>query len=130
MTIDRRAMLIGAVGASAAFVATQAESTKGEIRQAQYVIVELLGYKKLCGRLSQGIAGLLQLDVPTEGGFIVQFINPASVYRITVVDAATVAEVAKTIDPLPAITLEIPFRQQRLGYYDDENEYDNNGVNF
>ena len=124
MSLDRRAMLLGSVGASAAFAATQAEATKGEIRQAQYVIVELLGYKKLCGRLSQGIGGLLQLDVPAEGGFIVQFINPASVYRITVVDAATVAEVAKTIDPLPAITLEIPMRQQHLGYRmeDDYND--------
>jgi hypothetical protein len=120
MTIDRRAMLRGAVGASAAFVATQAESTKGEIRQAQYVIVELLGYKKLCGRLSQGFGGLLQLDVPAEGGFITQFINPASVYRITVVDAETVAEFAKSIDPLPAITLEYPMRQTNLAYDDDD----------
>ena len=129
MTLDRRAMLLGSVGASAAFVATQAEATKGEIRQAQYVIVELLGYKKLCGKLSQGFGGLLQLDVPAEGGFITQFINPASVYRITVVDAATVAEVGKTIDPLPAITLEIPMRQQRLGYASDDDDYDS-GVNF
>ncbi len=125
MTIDRRKMLVGAIGASAAFVATQAEATKGEIKTAQYVIVELLGYKRLCGKMSQGIAGLIQLDVPAEGGFITQFINPSSVYRITVVDAATVSEVAKTIDPLPAITLEIPMRQQHLGYRmeDDYNDY-------
>lgn len=125
MTIDRRKMLTGAIGASAAFVATQAEATKGEIKTAQYVIVELLGYKRLCGKMSQGIAGLIQLDVPAEGGFITQFINPSSVYRITVVDAATVSEVAKTIDPLPAITLEIPMRQQHLGYRmeDDYNDY-------
>lgn len=120
MTIDRRKMLAGAVGASAAFVSAQAESAKGEIKQAQYVIVELLGYKKLCGRLSQGIAGLLQLDVPADGGFITQFINPASVYRITVVDAATVSEIAKTIDPLPAVTLEMPGRS--LGYYTDDDD--------
>lgn len=125
MTIDRRKMLVGAIGASAAFVATQAEATKGEIKTAQYVIVELLGYKKLCGKLSQGFGGLLQLDVAAEGGFVTQFINPSAVYRITVVDAATVAEVAKTIDPLPAITLEIPMRQQHLGYRmeDDYNDY-------
>lgn len=122
MTIDRREMLRGAVGASAAFVAMQAESTKGEIKQAQYAIVELLGYKKLCGKLSQGMAGLLQLDVPAEGGFITQFINPASVYRITIVDAVTVAEFAKTIDPLPAVTLEVPMRQTYLGYERDDDE--------
>ena len=126
MTIDRRAMLLGSVGASAAFVATQAEATKGEIRHAQYVIVELLGYKKLCGRMSQGIGGLIQLDVPAEGGFVTQFINPSAVYRITVVDAETVAEVAKTIDPLPAITLEIPMRQQHLGYHHEDDYNDRN----
>ena len=122
MTLDRRRMLAGAVGASAAFVATQAEATKGEIRQSQYVIVELMGYKKLCGKMSQGIAGLIQLEIPAEGGFIVQFINPSSVYRITVVDAATVAEFAKSIDPLPAITLEVPMRQRSLDYHDDDTD--------
>lgn len=124
MTLDRRRMLAGAVGASAAFVATQAESTKGEIKQAQYAIIELMGYKKLCGKMSQGIAGLIQLEIPAEGGFIVQFINPSSVYRITVVDAATVESFAKSIDPLPAITLEVPMRQTHLGYRmeDDYND--------
>lgn len=122
MTLDRRRMLAGAVGASAAFVATQAEATKGEIKQAQYVIVELMGFKKLCGRLSQGIGGLLQLDVPVEGGFIVQLINPQSVYRMTVVDAATVEAFAKSIDPLPAITLEVPMLPRSLDY--DDSDYD------
>lgn len=125
MTLDRRRMLAGAVGASAAFVATQAEATKGEIKQAQYAIVELMGYKRLCGKMSQGPFGLMQLDIPVEGGSITQLINPQSVYRITFVDAETVAEQAKSIDPLPAITLEVPMRQQSLGYrmeddYDDD----------
>ena len=122
MTIDRRRMLAGAVGASAAFVAIQAEATKGEIKQSQYVIVELMGRKTLCGRLSQGLGGLLQLDVPVEGGFIVQFINPQSVYRMTVVDAATVAEFARSIDPLPAITLEYPIANRSLPFADDDND--------
>ena len=122
MTLDRRRMLAGAVGASAAFVATQAEATKGEIKQSQYVIVELMGYKKLCGKMSQGISGLIQLEIPADGGFIVQFINPSSVYRITVVDSATVAEFAKSIDPLPAITLEYPIANRSLPFADDDND--------
>lgn len=122
MTLDRRKMLTGAIGASAAFVATQNESTKGEIRAAQYVIIELLGYKKLAGKMSQGISGLIQLDVACEGGFVTQFINPQSVYRITIVDAETVASVAKYLDPLPAVTLEVPMRQQHLGYYDEPDD--------
>lgn len=121
--MNRRDFLGGAVGASAAFTAQQSEATKGELRQAQYVIVELMGYKKLAGRLSQGPAGLMQLDVACEGGFVTQFINPQSVYRITIVDEKAVREVAKNIDPLPTIELEIPPRQMRMGYDDYEDEY-------
>lgn len=82
-----------------------------------------MGYKKLCGRLSQGISGLLQLDVPVEGGFVTQMINPASVYRITLVDARTVEAYAKHVDPLPVIELEIPQRQRTIGYEDDRDEF-------
>ena len=117
MTIDRRRMLAGAVGASAAFVATQAEATKGEIKQAQYAIIELMGYKRLCGKMSQGPFGLMQLDIPV--GSITQLINPQSVYRITFVDAETVAEQAKSIDPLPAIALDYPIANRSLPFADD-----------
>ena len=82
--MDRREFLSGAISGSAAAAAAKAAANKGEVIQAQYVIVELMGYKKLCGRMTQGIAGLLQLDVPVEGGFSTQYINPTSIYRITV----------------------------------------------
>ena len=114
--MNRREFFGGAVAASAAYQATQAESTKAELKSCQYVIVELMGYKKLCGRLSQGIAGLLQLDVPVEGGTVTQFINPISVYRITIVSADVVRDFSRHVDPLPAIELEIPPRQQSLGW--------------
>ena len=120
--MDRREFLSGAIAGSASAAAAKAANTKGEIVQAQYVIVELLGYKRLCGRMTQGIGGLLQLDVPVEGGFSTQYINPASVYRITVVDAKTVEATAKTIDPLPALTLEVPARQTYLGFDRDEDD--------
>lgn len=118
--MNRREFFGGAVAASAAFQATQAETNKAELKSSQYAIVELLGYKKLCGRLSQGIAGLLQLDVPVEGGTVTQFINPASIYRVTIVDAATVKAYAKHVDPLPTIELEVPAMQRSLGYRDDD----------
>lgn len=120
--MDRRQFLGGAIAGSAAAAAAKTDSTKGEVIQAQYVIVELMGYKKLCGRMTQGIGGLLQLDVPVEGGFSTQYINPTSVYRITVVDEKTVVEIAKHIDPLPALTLEVPARQGYLGYDRGEDE--------
>ena len=122
--MDRRGFLSGAIAGAASFAGTQKETTKGELRDSQYVILEMLGYKKLCGRLSQGIAGLLQLDVPVEGGFVTQMINPQSVYRITLVDAMTVERFAKRLDPLPTIELEIPPRQASLAYRDDDPYYD------
>lgn len=117
--MNRREFFGGAVAASALYQSQTAEANKAELKASQYVIVELMGYKKLCGRMSQGIAGLLQLDVPVEGGTVTQFINPQSVYRITIVDAATVREVAKHVDPLPTIELEAPPTQRTLGYRDE-----------
>lgn len=114
--MNRRTFIAGAATAGASFNATRSEATKGEIVASQYVIVELMGYKKLAGRLSQGIGGLLQLDVPVEGGSIVQFINPQSVYRITIVDEAAVLEAAKHLDTVPVIELEIPPGQMSLRY--------------
>lgn len=123
--MNRREFFGGAVAASAAYQATQAETNKGELKSAQYAIVEMMGYKKLCGRLSQGVAGLLQLDIPAEGGTITQMINPASIYRITIVSAEVVREYAKTLaDPLPTIELEVPAVQRHLGW--SEREYDDN----
>lgn len=118
--MNRRDFFSGAALASAAYQAAQAEDNKAELKQSQYAIVELMGYKKLCGRLSQGIAGLLQLDSPVEGGTVTQFINPSSVYRITIVSADVVKHFAKNIDPLPTIELEVPPTQRTLGYHDHE----------
>jgi hypothetical protein len=117
--MDRRGFLGGAISGAAAFAGAQPSESRGELKTAQYAIVEMMGYKKLVGKLSQGIAGLLQLDIPVEGGFVTQMINPASIYRITLVDAATVARLAKNLDPLPTIELEIQPRQHALSYDDD-----------
>ncbi len=120
--MDRRGFLGGAISGAAAFAGVQSETTKGELKQAQYAIVEMMGYKKLVGKLSQGIAGLLQLDIPVEGGFVTQMINPASVYRITFVDAATVRSLAANLDPLPVIEMEMPPRQHVLSYNDRDED--------
>jgi len=120
--MDRRGFLGGAIAGAAAFAGAQPAETRGELKTAQYAIVEMMGYKKLVGKLSQGIAGLLQLDVPVEGGFVTQMINPASIYRITLVDAETVTKLARNLDPLPLIELEIPPRQAVLSYNDRDDD--------
>lgn len=122
--MDRRNFLAGAVAASAGYNAVRDGETKGEFRQAQYAIVELLGHKKLAGRIMQGVSGLLQLDVPVPGGHVTQMINPASIYRLTIVDAKTVAEFSKYLDPLPAIELEVGTTQRRLTFGDPWNDDD------
>ena len=121
--MNRREFLSGSAAASAAYQASRSDETKGEMKSSQYVIVELMGYKKLCGRLSQGISGLLQLDIPVDGGTVTQFINPQSIYRITIVDSATVEEYAKLVDPLPAITLDVPALADRTRYFDHDDEF-------
>ena len=126
--MDRRTFLGGAIIASSAFCEAKDQQQKGEIKSSQYAIVELLGYKKLCGRLSQGLGGLLQLDVPVAGGFVTKLINTASIYAITIVDEATVKAYAASVDPLPALELEIPARQRSFDDdfgrdYDDGRSY-------
>lgn len=122
--MNRRDMLVGAATASAAFVSSQSQPNAADIKTHQYAIVELMGFKKLCGRLSQGPLGMWQLEVPVEGGFVVKMINPASVYAITIVDGETVRNVARNVDPLPAIELEVRPVQRSLGW--SEREYDDN----
>lgn len=118
--MDRKQFLGGAISGSAAVAA--ASAGRNECQAPQFVIVEMMGYKKLCGRMTQGMAGLLQLDIPVPGGFSTQYINPQSVYRITVVDEATVKAVAKSIDPLPTLELEVPARQTYLGFQEEDEE--------
>lgn len=122
--MQRRELLKGAVAAASAFTAQQSKATQGELKQATYAIVEMMGYKRLAGRLSQApVPGLLQLDIPVEGGFITQFINPASIYRVTVCDELSVKQLSKETDPLPAICIEDSGMRQ-MGLQVDEQDYE------
>jgi hypothetical protein len=83
-----------------------------------------MGFKKLCGRMTQGIAGMLQLEVPVEGGVVTKLLNPKSVYAITVIDADTCRAYAKNVDPLPAIELDVTPTQRRIGWRDNDDDFD------
>lgn len=125
--MDRRGFIGGAIAGAAAFAGVQNEQTKSEIKNASWAVVEMMGYKQLAGRLSQGVAGLLQLDIPAPGGMITQMINPQSIYRVTFIDEPTACALAKRIDPLPAVELQVPPRQHALGFDhpdDDDNRDD------
>lgn len=120
--MDRREFLKSSASASAAFTAAQAAERRGESPTSCYAIVELMGFKRLCGRLSKGDMGMWQLEVPVEGGFVTKLINPASVYCITVTSGEAVRDAARTVDPMPAIELEVRPTQRHLGWEDDDRE--------
>lgn len=119
--MERREFLGSAIAGSAAIA--KAAQGNGEIKSAQYVIVELMGHKRLVGRLTDGPAGLLQLDVPVEKGFVTKYINPTAVYAITVVDEKAVLAMARAIDPLPSLALEILPVQRTMSFHDDDRYY-------
>lgn len=123
--MESRDFMKGSIGASAAFV-TASEANKasaGEQADQFYAVLELMGYKRLVGRVTTG-SPLWRIDVPVEGGFVTKFFNPTSVYCITVTDEKSVREMAKGVDPIPTLELEVPLSQTRLGFndYDDDDE--------
>ena len=102
----RREFIKASVGASAAFAAEKTKQAKGELPSSAYAVVEMMGHKRLAGRLSHSpVPGLLQLDVPAKGGFITQLINPSAIYRVTITDEQSVRELACE-DPLPPVCIE------------------------
>ncbi len=117
---NRRDILKAAAGASATYNADQEKLRETEMTAPVYAIVELMGHKRLCGRLQTSLTpNLLQLDVPVEGGFMTQLINTSSIYRVSIVDEQTVREYAKGVDPLPPLTLEVQQYQRELLEHDD-----------
>ena len=118
---NRRDILKAASVASASYNSDQEKMREGELTSPVYAVVELMGHKRLCGRLQNStVANLLQLDVPVEGGYVTQLINANSVYRISIVDEKTVRDYAKNIDPCPPIICEAPPMQRSMAYHDDE----------
>lgn len=123
--MDRRGFLGGAIAASAAFCQARSDREKGESNPAQYVILELMGYKRLCGRLTKSdIPPLMQLDVPVEGGWVTQLVNPTTFYRVTICDEAAVRAYASQVDPVPPLTLEHRPVQEQFFHDDDDDDDD------
>jgi hypothetical protein len=81
-----------------------------------WVILELMGHRRLAGWLSeQEIAGegFLRLDVPADQGTLLerkatQFYRPAAVYCITPTTEETARQVAKLGQPAPVRRWELP----------------------
>lgn len=93
----------------------------------EWAIVELLGHRKLAGRVREvqiAGAGFLRLDVPSAGEDPgrTQFIAPGSVYAMHPVDEKTATQAAAAWRPEPVSRWELPASplQPRM----DESDYD------
>lgn len=78
-----------------------------------WFLVELMGHRRLAGRLSEvQIAGegFLRLDIPGEAGeadVATQFYRPASVYALTPIGEDVARKIAARYRPQPVTTWEL-----------------------
>lgn len=115
--MERREFLKASAAASAVFSSSvdAKKETQGEQPDQFYAVIELMGHKRLAGRVTTG-SPLYRIDVPVAGGFVTQFVNPHSIYRLSVTDEQCVREMAKGVDPLPTLTLDYDVVQRRIDY--------------
>lgn len=86
----------------------------------EWVILELMGHRKLAGRLREvKIAGegMLRLDVPGEADAskATQYYSPKAVYCITPCTEELARAYAKRCDPAPVHRFELPAAPRRAG---------------
>lgn len=105
---------------------------------AEWVILELLGHRRLAGYLTeQQIAGhgYLRLDIPGEDGSeafaVTQLFNPTSVYAIHPTSEAIARHAAKTYRQAPLTRWELPAAPApvRAGDPDDDLDEALDGLN-
>lgn len=81
-----------------------------------YAILELMGHRRLAGRLSEAtIAGanFVRIDIPGADGVVAtQFYSPQAVYAITPTTEAIARSVALHNQPEPVRMWELPKAQQ------------------
>lgn len=83
-----------------------------------YAIVELMGHRRLAGRVSQaeqyGVA-MLRLDVPREDGTdSTHFFGGASIYAVHPTSEEIARQVAESCDPAPVQRWELPTSPREL----------------
>lgn len=79
-----------------------------------WAILELMGHRRLAGKLTEvsggALAGFVRIDVPGEGDAVTatQFYAPAAVYCITPTTEETARAVARGSQPAPVQRWELP----------------------
>lgn len=97
-----------------------------------WVILELMGHRRLAGYLSEQVVGgaaFLRIDVPhgDDGASTSQFYSASAVYCITPTTEELARRVAKTCAPRPVSTFELPAPDRNLnrrGEDDDDDDAD------
>jgi len=102
-----------------------------------WAILELMGHRRLGGFVSEDElagAGMLRIDIPKsegEGFTCSQYYSPAAMYALTLVSEEIARAVAKSNQPQPAHSWELPARQLAASArqpippdHDDESEFE------
>lgn len=77
-----------------------------------WAVLELMGHVRTAGRVTEeerfgGKIG--RIDVPTaEGGYVTQYFNASSIYRMTITTEEAARAVAKSNQPNPVYSYEMP----------------------
>jgi hypothetical protein len=97
------------------------EELKHKSEFKEWVILELMGHRKLAGLLTEqqiGGASFIRLDIPSrDKSWTTQFYSPAAVYCITPCTELLAASMAKIYQPEPVhrydlLELEVPGIEQ------------------
>jgi hypothetical protein len=97
---------------------------------AQWVILELMGHRRLAGYLTEqeiGGQAFLRLDVPAadgQGHAATQFYSASAVYCITPTTEDLARRVAAGADPAPVKRWELPAPARDEDDVEDEDEVD------
>ncbi|MDE2098006.1 MAG: hypothetical protein KGL39_12205 [Patescibacteria group bacterium] len=77
-----------------------------------FAILELMGHRKLGGKLSEAVIGggsFIRIDIPGPDGTVAtQFYSPASVYCITPTTEEIASATARAYKPQPVTRWELP----------------------
>src|SRR5690606_22469137 len=91
------------------------ESEMEADKQSMWGILELMGHVRLAGRITEeerfgGKMG--RIDIPSGEGFVTQFFNASSIYRLTPTTEEIARGIAKSSQPEPVSQWDL--RQAKL----------------
>ena len=93
-----------------------------------WAILELMGHRRLAGRLSESTIGggaFVRIDVPGDGADVAtQFYSPAAVYCITPTTEDVARKIAARSKPEPATRWELEPARSSPVIDQDDDEYD------